>query len=177
MTSERQQRAVERIVEDEGLTGDLTDDQARPLIDWASARVAQVAGDPAQSDADVAAWVTAVRQAVLHVASTASDEYDPQRLLALAEQALAQSGVVQPVPPPTTETPPDTTAVEPQSPSDTTAAEPQSQSDTTAAEPQSSPTEPASVSPPASIVPTASPPFWQRIKRWQGGWWRKHRKG
>lgn len=88
MTSERQQRASERILEDEGLTGDLTDHQARPLIEWASSLATALAADPALSDAAVDAAVGAIRRAVLQVASAAPDEHDPERLVALARAAL-----------------------------------------------------------------------------------------
>ncbi|NJN65794.1 MAG: hypothetical protein HC884_03305 [Chloroflexaceae bacterium] len=85
---ERPQRAAERILDDERLTSDLTDDQARPLIEWASYQAALVASDPNRSDEDVDAAVTALRRAVLRVASIAPDEHDPERLLALARQQL-----------------------------------------------------------------------------------------
>lgn len=88
--NERQQRAAERILEDEGLTGTLTDAQARPLIDWASAQAARVAADPTRSDAEVDAALGALRQALLRVSSTAADAQDAERLVALAQQAFAQ---------------------------------------------------------------------------------------
>lgn len=86
--SERQQRAAERILEDEGLTGDLTDTQARPLIVWASQRAAAVAVDPARSDEDVSQTVTAIRRAVLRTASAAAAEQTAEELIALAETHL-----------------------------------------------------------------------------------------
>lgn len=86
----RQQRASEYLLEDEGLTGDLVDDQARPLLDWATSQANLVAADPARSDDEVQAMVKAIRRAVRHIASTAADEYDPQRLVALAAQKLVE---------------------------------------------------------------------------------------
>jgi hypothetical protein len=86
--SERAQQAAERLLEDEGLTGDLTDDQAQPLIAWASAAAARAA-DPAFSDEQLAASLAAIRKAVRQVARAAENEADPARLRASAEAALA----------------------------------------------------------------------------------------
>ncbi|HEY3228026.1 MAG TPA: hypothetical protein VGJ87_02330 [Roseiflexaceae bacterium] len=86
--NERQQRMVERIQEDERLRGDLEDAAATALVEWASERVAAAAADPARPDAEVDADVQAVRAAVRTAAH--SGEGEPQRLIALAEAALAQ---------------------------------------------------------------------------------------
>jgi L-lactate utilization protein LutC len=87
---ERQQRASEYFLENERLTRNLTDDQARPLIEWASQQAAWMAADPARSDADVEQVLQAIRRAVLTVAHTAAHEHDRARLEELARAALAQ---------------------------------------------------------------------------------------
>src|SRR6478672_3401571 len=88
-TNERQQRMAERILEDENLRGDLEDDAATALIDWASKQAAAAAADPAASDAAVEAQVQAIRQAAR--AAALSGETAPQRLIALAAAKLAPS--------------------------------------------------------------------------------------
>lgn len=96
--TERQQRAAESIQENETLTSDLTDNQARTLLDWASYQAALIAGDPSRSDQAVDEAVKTIRRAVRHIASniagtggTNEDEYevDAEHLLTLAQQELA----------------------------------------------------------------------------------------
>src|SRR5215207_10487176 len=86
-TNERQQRMAERILEDESLRGDLEDDAATALVDWASQRAATAAADPARPDAEVEAQVQLIRQAAR--AAACSGETEPRRLIALAEASLA----------------------------------------------------------------------------------------
>lgn len=86
--AERQQRASEYFLEDERLTSDLTDDQARALLDWASYQASLAAGDPARSDEEMELMLRRIRSAVRYVARTLSDEHDPAALVALAQQAL-----------------------------------------------------------------------------------------
>jgi hypothetical protein len=86
--NERQQRMVERIQEDERLRGDLPDDAAAALVEWAGKRVAAAAADAARPDAAVEAEVQAIRAAAR--AAARSGESDPPHLLALAEAKLAQ---------------------------------------------------------------------------------------
>ena len=88
-TNERQQRMAERILEDENLRGDLEDDAATALVDWASKHAAAAAADPARTDAAVEAQVQAIRQAAR--AAALSGETEPQRLIALAAARLAPS--------------------------------------------------------------------------------------
>jgi hypothetical protein len=88
-TNERQQRMAERILEDENLRGELEDDAATALIDWASAQAAAAAANPARSDAVVEAQVQAIRQAAR--AAALSGETEPKRLIALAAAGLAPS--------------------------------------------------------------------------------------
>jgi hypothetical protein len=87
--NERQQRMIERVQEDERLRGDLPDDAATALVEWASQRVATAAAEPSRPDAEVEAEVQAIRAAAR--AAARAGETDPQRLLALAETELAQS--------------------------------------------------------------------------------------
>jgi len=47
-TNERQQRMAERILEDENLRGDLEDDAATALVDWASKQATSAAGNDPQ---------------------------------------------------------------------------------------------------------------------------------
>jgi hypothetical protein len=84
---ERQQLAAERILEDEGLTGDLPDPQAQALIAWASAQAGAIAGDATRSDEQVSAAITELRRSVRAVA--ASGEADPQQLVAQAAASFA----------------------------------------------------------------------------------------
>src|SRR6266508_3912393 len=84
----RQQRVVERILEDESLRGDLEDPVATALINWASERAGTIAADPARSDAAVDAASLAIRAAARQAAS--SGEREPERVVALAEAALAK---------------------------------------------------------------------------------------
>lgn len=88
LNTQRQQQAAERILEDAGLTGDLTDTQARPLIDWASSVAARIASDTTCSDDEVDMAVGAVRRAVLYVADAHADEQDVAQLVLLARQKL-----------------------------------------------------------------------------------------
>jgi hypothetical protein len=84
----RQQRASEYIQENERLTGDLADEQARPLIEWASYQASTFAADPTRSDDDVDTLLMALRRVVSYIARTAPDEHNPTTLIALAEQTL-----------------------------------------------------------------------------------------
>ncbi len=84
----RQQRAAETILEDERLTSDLMDMQAIPLIEWASKQAAAVAADPWRSDDEVDTALSSIRRAVRRVVAVAADEFDPERLVTLAEEAL-----------------------------------------------------------------------------------------
>jgi hypothetical protein len=86
--NDRQQRLIERVQEDERLRGDLTDDAATALVEWASQRVAAAAADPARPDTDVEAEVQAIRTAAR--AAARAGEADSQRVVALAEAALAR---------------------------------------------------------------------------------------
>ena len=99
--TDRQQRMAERILEDERLRGNLEDDAATALVDWASQRAAAAAADPARPDEDVEAQVEAIRKAAR--AAALSGETEPRRLIALAEARLApgatvSAGAAQPAP-------------------------------------------------------------------------------
>ncbi len=88
-TSEREQRMAERILEDESLRGDLEDDAATALVDWASAQAAAAAANLERTDAVVEAHVQAIRKAAR--AAALSGETEPKRLIALAAAGLAPS--------------------------------------------------------------------------------------
>ena len=65
--SGRQERAAGRILDDEGLRGDLADDEFQPLLDWALAQSDQAAAATASLDDEAAdtfieAAVSAVRE-------------------------------------------------------------------------------------------------------------------
>jgi len=87
--SERQQRAAERILEDESLTEDLTDKPARALITWASEQASILAGEAERSDEQLAAALKHLRTAVR--AAAASGEEEPTALVAQAQAALDQA--------------------------------------------------------------------------------------
>ncbi len=91
----RQQRASDYFLEHERLTRDLTDDQARPLIEWASQQAAQFAADPSHSDDMVEARLQAIRQAVRQAIQAAPDQPGTV-LVALAVQALQQADSAAP---------------------------------------------------------------------------------
>ncbi|NJN19391.1 MAG: hypothetical protein HC822_25625 [Oscillochloris sp.] len=84
----RQERAVERLLEAEGLTGGLNDVQAEALLRWAADQ-AVVAAAPDRSDAETAAFIQAIGTAIRRVAREYAAEDDPQRLVARATQLLA----------------------------------------------------------------------------------------
>lgn len=89
---QRKQHAVERILEDESLTGGLTDVPARALIDWAVAQVTARAEHPGVSDEALRATTQAVRHAVRDAAR--SGVADPLQLVACAAQNLAATALV-----------------------------------------------------------------------------------
>lgn len=86
--NKRQQRMIERVQEDERLRGNLSDEAAAALVEWASQRVTAAAADPARPDVDVEAEVQAIRAAARSAAR--AGQADPQRVIGLADAALAQ---------------------------------------------------------------------------------------
>jgi TorA maturation chaperone TorD len=86
----RQQRAIEYLMDNEGLTDNLTDDQAAPLLTWATAEAA-AATAPGQPDEAADQALQAIRRAVLHAATQASGSHDADSLVLLAQQALART--------------------------------------------------------------------------------------
>lgn len=82
----RQQRAADYFLENTRLTGDLTDDQATPLIAWVSAEAARYAGDPTRSDDDVEQGIILLRRVVRRVAKQATAASSGPYLAALARQ-------------------------------------------------------------------------------------------
>jgi hypothetical protein len=86
--SERAQRAIERIQEDERLRGDLEDTAATDLVAWASDQAA-AADDASLSDEEFAAAVMAIRTAARKAAR--SGEREAGQIRKLAEEALSSS--------------------------------------------------------------------------------------
>jgi hypothetical protein len=86
MPTERAQRAIERLHEDERLRGDLDDTAARALLDWASQQVATLADNANHSDSEVSAGVQAIRTAARAAARSGLNA--AQEVVAAAEQAL-----------------------------------------------------------------------------------------
>jgi hypothetical protein len=62
--SQRAQDAVERFLEDESLTEDLTDEQAKPLISWLTQEAQRIALDATLSNEEVSATLKRLRSAV-----------------------------------------------------------------------------------------------------------------
>jgi hypothetical protein len=156
--NDRQQRMVERIQEDERLRGDLEDSAATALVNWASERAAKAAADPARPDDAVEAEVQMVRKAAQ--AAARSGESDPQRLLSLAEEALAGSaapatGAAQP---PAAAPPPPSASREEPAPSGPPASAPPAAIVTAdqAAKPSVSPNEHPAY--PPAVAPAAAAP-------------------
>lgn len=92
----RQERVASRILEDERLRGDLTDDEFQPLLDWALAAadelVASTAGQTdEQADRRIDGGLSAIRDAVAAAgdAIAAYAERDADRL----QRALADAGL------------------------------------------------------------------------------------
>ncbi len=90
MITERQRRVSEWLMEDAGLTGDLIDSQATPIITWATRLAASIAADEARSDAEVDAAVSAIRRAIMRVASAATIDDSPADLLTRLQQTVTQ---------------------------------------------------------------------------------------
>ena len=96
----RQQKIVERIVEDEALRGDLEDSAATALVKWASDRAGTIAADASRTDADVDAAASAIRTAARQAAN--SGETEPERVVAQAEAIFAKQAPAAQAPPSTT---------------------------------------------------------------------------
>jgi hypothetical protein len=86
----RRRHASEYLLDDERLTRELTDRQARVLLDWATFQALIVAANPAYDEQEFESALTTIRRAVRHVSRTFSDEHDPARLIPLAQEALEQ---------------------------------------------------------------------------------------
>jgi hypothetical protein len=92
----RQERAASRILEDERLRGDLTDDEFQPLLDWAMAAaerlVASTAGlSDERAEERIDSGLSAIRETVAAAgdAIAAYAEHDVDRL----RKALADAGI------------------------------------------------------------------------------------
>jgi hypothetical protein len=97
---------VERISEDEGLTGDLGGDAAEALRAWASAQATQEAASPLLTDADVTQRIGMIRTVARAVSARASHESidvvaEAQRQYALVRSAPDTTMAIRTVPLPT----------------------------------------------------------------------------
>lgn len=86
----RQQAAAEAILEAEGLTADLTDQQAAPMLAWAARQAAIIASDPSRTDAEIEELVALVRQSVRRTGSNAIGTAPPAQLLSSARRELRE---------------------------------------------------------------------------------------
>ncbi len=84
----RQQHAAERIQEDESLTADLTDTQARPVLRWAEQQATLIAADPSRSDAEVDAMLDLLRRAIKRAGYDASGDDPAEAILATTRREL-----------------------------------------------------------------------------------------
>jgi hypothetical protein len=92
----RQERAASRILDDERLRGDLTDDEFQPLLDWALAAADRLVASTARlsderAEQRIDGGLSAIREAVAAAgdAITAYGEHDVERL----RSALADAGI------------------------------------------------------------------------------------
>ncbi|GAB4113493.1 MAG: hypothetical protein Fur005_28770 [Roseiflexaceae bacterium] len=100
--SERAIIAIERIQEDERLRGDLPDEAAQALVQWAGQHASQIANDHTRSDDEVEALIKLVRSAARFAARTGL--LGPQQVIDAAEAALRERLPNQPnTPTPTPE--------------------------------------------------------------------------
>jgi 4-alpha-glucanotransferase len=85
----RRRHASEYLLDDERLTRELTDRQARVLLDWATFQALLVAANPAYAEQAFEDALATIRRAVRHVSRTHADEHDAARLISLVQEALA----------------------------------------------------------------------------------------
>jgi hypothetical protein len=97
--SERAIIAIERIQEDERLRGDLPDEAAQALVQWAGKHASQIANDHTRSDDEVEALIKLVRSAARFAARTGL--LGPQQVIDAAEAALRERLPNQPSTAPT----------------------------------------------------------------------------
>ncbi len=86
----RQQAAADAIADAEGLTADLTDQQAAPVLSWATRQAAIIASDASLSDAEVEAMVALVRRAVRRAGYAAIGTQPAEQIIGTAQRALRE---------------------------------------------------------------------------------------
>jgi len=91
MDDERTALLLERLQEDESLRGDLEDPAATALLEWASARIRELAADSQRGDESLVANVQAIRQVARMAARMGMN--DPQEVVAAATMTLQQASV------------------------------------------------------------------------------------
>lgn len=85
------QSAVERLLEDEGLTADLVDPAARYLLDWGIARATAIVREAGMSPAEAQARLAALRQQMRTLARRVG-ELRPDEQVAALQKLLTEEG-------------------------------------------------------------------------------------
>ena len=85
------QSAVERLLEDEGLTADLVDPAARYLLDWGIARATAIVREAGASPAEAQARLAALRQQMRTLARRVG-ELLPDEQVAALQKLLTEEG-------------------------------------------------------------------------------------
>ncbi len=85
------QSAVERLLEDEGLTADLVDPAARYLLGWGIARATAIVREAGASPAEAQARLAALRQQMRTLARRVG-ELRPDEQVAALQKLLAEEG-------------------------------------------------------------------------------------
>ena len=87
---QRIQSAVERIQADQRLRGDLEDQPARALVEWAVTQATAIAGDLQRSDDEVEARLKSLRSAAYAAARIGAGA--AEQVVAAAERAFRAAG-------------------------------------------------------------------------------------
>ena len=85
------QSAVERLLEDEGLTADLVDPAARYLLDWGIARATAIVREAGASPAEAQARLAGLRQQMRALARRVG-ELRPDEQVAALQKLLTEEG-------------------------------------------------------------------------------------
>jgi hypothetical protein len=87
---QRIQQAVERIQTDQRMRGDLEDQPARALVEWAVAQATAIASDLQRSDDEVEAQLKSLRSAAYNAARIGASAAD--QVVAAAERTFRNAG-------------------------------------------------------------------------------------
>lgn len=88
---ERASQAVERFLEDEALTQDLSDTQAKPFIQWLTQEANTIALDEKLSDEEVKERLRALKSSALKACKQATEESTAEDLIKAASPNLTPS--------------------------------------------------------------------------------------